>query len=140
MAHRGAKFSGKTKSCKEPIEQPVSNKRASLMGKLLIVCVDRLCLRLTKIRRDNLVKVTKRNSRKQLKNSLRVVAEKPQISAAAEKNCRTCAVTAEKKRAPKLHPRDSGEYGHTVGLYLLVPSCSNRPISIWNCGTTRIRI
>ena len=55
------------------------------MGKLLIVCVDRLCLRLTKIRRGNLVKVKKRNSRKQLKNSLRVVAEKPQISAAAEK-------------------------------------------------------
>ena len=97
-------FSQSTKPATNLLSSLRANKRASLMGKLLIVCVDRLCLRLTKIRRDNLVKVTKINSRKQLKNSLRVVAEKPQISTATEKKLQNLCRDSREETSPKTSP------------------------------------
>ena len=48
MSHRGANFFQKNKTVQKPIEQPVSKKLASLLAKLLSICVERLCLWLTK--------------------------------------------------------------------------------------------
>ena len=56
-------FFRNTTPCNKPIEQPVSNKIASLLGKLLNICVDRLCLKFSKIRIGDREKLARKTDR-----------------------------------------------------------------------------
>jgi hypothetical protein len=63
VAPRSTFFFRNTTPCNKPIEQPVSNKIASLLGKLLNICVDRLCLKFSKIRIGDREKLARKTDR-----------------------------------------------------------------------------